>query len=410
MTADETSKVHAAIGNMIALVAREKRTDFIIISRSDSTLRGHYPLETEVLREVIEKEQGFTFDGEIICPFFKEGGRYTIGDIHYVLSKREPRTEGPISTGMAVSSVDILTPAAKTEFAADRTFGYRHSNLREWVEEKTNGAYPKEGVRSISLEDLRSVALEKIIASLRGVHNFEKIVVNALDYQDIKVFCTALLRTIEGGKHFILRSAAAVPKVLGGVTDQALLNREDLIDRENKRGGLIVIGSHVQKTTRQLELLLEDKDIEAIEFDTHLVINEERFADEIRRVQGLCNAAIDAGKTTAVFTRRERFDLNTGNREDELRMAMKIAAAVTGFVSGLGGKPRFIIAKGGITSSEIGTAALKVKKALVLGQVLPGIPVWLTGPESRFPHMPYIIFPGNVGDEDSLKKIVTMLK
>jgi len=40
---------------------------------------------------------------------------------------------------------------------------------------------------------------------------------------------------------------------------------------------------------------------------------------------------------------------------------------------------------------------------------LPGIPVWLTGPESLFPNTPYIIFPGNVGDDDSLKKIVTML-
>jgi uncharacterized protein YgbK (DUF1537 family) len=111
-----------------------------------------------------------------------------------------------------------------------------------------------------------------------------------------------------------------------------------------------------------------------------------------------------------IFTNRNRFDLNTGNKEDELRVAVKIAAAVTSFVSNLKNKPRFIIAKGGITSSEIGTIALKVKKALVLGQVLPGVPVWLTGPESRFPNTPYIIFPGNVGEEDSLRKIADMLE
>jgi len=114
-------------------------------------------------------------------------------------------------------------------------------------------------------------------------------------------------------------------------------------------------------------------------------------------VQKLCNESVEAGKTTVVYTCRNRFDLNTGNKEDELRVAVKIAAAITGFVSGLPGRPRFIIAKGGITSSEIGTTALKVRKALVLGQVLPGVPVWLTGPESRFPNTPYIIFPGNVG-------------
>lgn len=72
--------------------------------------------------------------------------------------------------------------------------------------------------------------------------------------------------------------------------------------------------------------------------------------------------------------------------------------------------PSFIIGKGGITSSEIGTKALKVKKALVLGQVLKGIPVWLTDSESKFPNMPYVIFPGNVGDENALFDVVSLLK
>jgi uncharacterized protein YgbK (DUF1537 family) len=214
----------------------------------------------------------------------------------------------------------------------------------------------------------------------------------------------------------MLRTAAAIPKVLGGIKDKPLLSREELLRSDdsgkggNSRGGLIVIGSHVQKTSRQLELLLEKKNVVPIEFNTHLVIDENKFAGEINRVQKLCNDSIEAGKTTVIYTCRKRFDLNTGNREDELRISVKIAAAVTGFVSGLPGKPRFIIAKGGITSSEIGTTALKVKRALVLGQVLPGIPVWLTGSESRFPNTPYIIFPGNVGDEGDLRKIADMLE
>ena len=207
----------------------------------------------------------------------------------------------------------------------------------------------------------------------------------------------------------MIRSAAAVPKVLGGITDRPLLARDDLIEPGNPRGGLVVVGSHVQKTSRQLQLLLENKDVAQVEFNTHLVMDEAEFEKEIRRVKDECNHALGAGKITAVFTRRERFDLNTGNPEDELRVSLKIAAAVTSFVSALNAKPRFIIAKGGITSSQIGTVALGVKKALVLGQVLPGIPVWLTGPESRFPNTPYIIFPGNVGEEDALKKIATML-
>ena len=72
-------------------------------------------------------------------------------------------------------------------------------------------------------------------------------------------------------------------------------------------------------------------------------------------------------------------------------------------------KPRFLIAKGGITSSDVGVKALKVKRALALGQVKPGIPVWLTGAESKFPSMPYLIFPGNVGTVEELREIVELL-
>jgi uncharacterized protein YgbK (DUF1537 family) len=397
MDAEESEAAHREIGGTIARTARAKGRDFIIISRSDSTLRGHYPLETAALRQSVKAETGWDYDGEIICPFFIEGGRYTAGNIHYV------------KTG------DTLIPAARTEFAADKTFGYRHSDLTEWVEEKTGGAYPARQVTVVSLEDIRggTGAVDRVAAILLKVRDFGKVIINALDYADVAVCCAALYRALDGGKRYLIRSAAAFPKVLGGIGDRPPLTREELVagaEGPAGSGGLIVIGSHVRKTSRQLELLLEKPGIGAVEFNTHLVLEEEPFAAEIRRVQGLADQSLREGKTTVIFTSRRRFDLNTGSREDELRVSMKIAAAVTSFVANLKEKPRFIIAKGGITSSEIGTAALKVRKALVLGQVLPGIPVWLTGPESRFPHTPYIIFPGNVGEEGDLRKIADMLE
>ncbi|MDR3139131.1 MAG: hydroxyacid dehydrogenase [Treponema sp.] len=395
LTAEESARVHAEIGKTICAGAAKKNRDFIIISRSDSTLRGHYPLETQVLRRVIEEESGRVFDGEIICPFFKEGGRYTAENIHYVLMGEK------------------LLPAAGTEFARDKTFGYAHSDLCSWVEEKTAGEFSRDRIISLSLRELRSPGADAAVGALTEkllkVRNFDKVILNALDYRDVRIFGAAFFQALDRGKRFLIRSAAALPKVLGGIPDRPLLTREDLIHGTNRRGGLIVIGSHVQKTTRQLERLLEDCPAEAVMFDTHLVTDEDKFTKETERVRRLANDALETGKTTVIFTNRKRFDLNTGDKEDELRVAKKIAAAVTSFVSTLRGKPRFIIAKGGITSSEIGTLALGVKKALVLGQVLPGIPVWLTGPESRFPNMPYIIFPGNVGDEDSLKEIAAML-
>lgn len=73
-------------------------------------------------------------------------------------------------------------------------------------------------------------------------------------------------------------------------------------------------------------------------------------------------------------------------------------------------QPRYLIAKGGITSSDIGTKACQEKKAWVPGQIEKGIPVWKLGPKSRMPGTPYIIFPGNVGDEDTLYQVIRKLE
>jgi uncharacterized protein YgbK (DUF1537 family) len=170
-----------------------------------------------------------------------------------------------------------------------------------------------------------------------------------------------------------------------------------------------MVGSHVKKTTQQLENLKNLDGIKFIEFNQHLVLDDEAFEAEIKRVIKEAEDNISAGQTVAVYTRRERFDLNTGNKEDELRLSIKISDAVTRIISDLSVRPNFIIAKGGITSSDIGTKGLKVKRALVLGQILHGIPVWLTGEESKFPGMPYVIFPGNVGTPTSLLEAVKIM-
>ena len=88
---------------------------------------------------------------------------------------------------------------------------------------------------------------------------------------------------------------------------------------------------------------------------------------------------------------------------------MNISDALTSIVNRLSVRPKFLIAKGGITSSDVGTKGLGVKKALVLGQVAAGVPVWRLGFESKFSGMSYIIFPGNVGKVETLREIVEML-
>lgn len=388
-SAEKTREEHLVMAEHIFRASDATGKPPLIISRSDSTLRGHYPLETETLRQALA-QHGTQVDGEIIYPFFKEGGRYTLHGVHYV-------KEG-----------DQLIPAGQTEFAKDKTFGYQNSHLGLWCEEKTRGTYRAGDMTYIGIEELRAQDVDGIAAKLRRVTGFGKVIVDSADYADVMVFAAALLQVMEEGKRFLIRSAAAITKVLGGVPDRPLLTRGDLIDPSDRNGGVIIVGSHVNKTTRQLEALKQCRcPIEFIEFNQHLVLQPGGLAGETARVSALADSLVRQGKTVAVYTRRDRFDLpEDAGPEEQLRISTEISDAVSAIVASLTVRPAFLIAKGGITSSDVGTKALRVYRATVMGQVLPGIPVWLTGLESKFPGLPYVIFPGNVGDDQGLRSIV----
>lgn len=390
-TASETTKAHQEIAANIVEAAKKNNREFTIISRGDSTLRGHYPLETEVLKDTVEAKSDIRFDGEIILPFFKEGGRFTIDNVHYVQYDTE------------------LVPAGETEFAKDRTFGYTKSHLGEWAEEKSDGRYQAEQMTYISLESLRAMDLESIEEQLLNVENFNKVIVNAIDYVDVQIFTVALIRSINKGKHFMFRSAAALTKVMGGVSDKNLLTRDEMMSDDTNHGGLVIIGSHVQKTTQQFEELKKSSAVEFVEFNVHLVLKPDQFEAELNRVIETTNKLILQGKNVAVYTKRERLDLGEGRKEEELKLSVQISDSVTSIVKRLEVRPSYIIAKGGITSSDIGTNGLEVKRATVAGQIRPGIPVWTTGSESKFPGISYVIFPGNVGTKTDLREVVEML-
>ena len=384
----QTEAEHRTIAARVAAEARRTGKEFMLISRSDSTLRGHYPLETVTLARTLE-ESGERIDGEVLMPFFKEGGRFTIGDVHYVQEGAE------------------LTPAGDTEFARDKTFGYTSSDMKEYIEEKTQGAFRAADVVSISLDDLRAMRVDVIIKQLMAITDFRKVIVNAVDYVDVKVFAIAMIRAMKEGKHFLFRTAAAWTKVIGGVTDKPLLRRDELVVPGNANGGLIIIGSHVKKTTEQFEKLRELDAVKFVEFNHLLVLDTPRLEAELQRIIRETEDAIRHGMTVAVYTGRKRFD--AGSEAESLRVSVQISDALTSIVRRLSVQPAFLIAKGGITSSDVGTKGLSVRRALVLGQVAPGIPVWQTGAESKFPGMSYIIFPGNVGAVETLRDVVKML-
>ena len=391
LTEEQTIKVHQEIGNMIVQVAQEENQKYLIVSRGDSTLRGHYPLETMILKEQLECYGKQKVDGEILCPYFKEGGRFTIDNIHYV------------------QDGELLVPAGETEFAKDKTFGYQSSDLAQYIEEKSKGLTKKEEVATISLQDLRALKIDEIADQLMNVMNFGKVVVNAIDAHDVKVFCIALYRAIHQGKYFLFRTAAGFVKEVGAISHKPLLTRQEMVTSNNGTGGIIVVGSHTQKTTSQVEQLKTLEGIRFIEFNSDLVLEENSFQEEIDSVVKLTEDLLVQGVTVLIYTKRKLLTLKNDSKEEALKRSVKISDAVQSLVGRLQVTPSFVIAKGGITSSDIGTKALKVKRANVLGQIRPGIPVWQTGKESKFPHIPYVIFPGNVGEEKTLREVVEIL-
>ncbi len=390
-TQEETIAYHKKLTENVSLAAKATGKSYLYVSRGDSTLRGHYPLEPQILKEGLEKD-GVIIDGEILYPFFLEGGRFTVDDVHYV------------------KNGDVLIPAAQTEFALDKTFGYTHSDLKEYIEEKTEGTTKSTDVLSVPLDLLHNGKIDEISELLLHAEKGVKIVVNSIDYFDVKVFCIALYKALKAGKHFVFRTAASFVKGLLDVSDRPYLSRSEMVQEDSENGGVIVVGSHTQKTTRQLENLLTLEDTVGIAFRSSSILEgEEAFYDEVRRCVRLEEEIIRQGKNAVCYTERVLLQQAGDSKEEALLRSVKISDGVMHLVKDLNVTPAFVVAKGGITSSDVGVKALNVKKALVLGQILPGIPVWKTGEESRFPRIPYVIFPGNVGEAESLKEVVNIL-
>ncbi len=206
---------------------------------------------------------------------------------------------------------------------------------------------------------------------------------------------------------FLYRTAASFVRVIAGL-DRRTLVTKDQLHATKSAGGLIVVGSHVPRSSAQLVHLIENTGINAVELRAGRVLSPLTRQTEIQRVTSLVEKALSRAQDIVLYTSR---DLVTGaDDEATLSIASRISDALVETVKALKTQPKYILAKGGITSSDIATKALGLRRAEVLGQILPGVPVWRTGPESRFPELPYIVFPGNVGQDDAITCIVRKLK
>ncbi|CAI7656263.1 unnamed protein product [Penicillium viridicatum] len=374
-----TAVKHAAV--------RTQRS-FEVVLRGDSTLRGHFPDEPEVAEDVIG-----AVDGWVLAPFFRQGGRLTIDDIHYVADP-----EGN------------LIPAGQTPFAKDATFGYANSNLRNYVVEKSGGSIAEDRVHSISLEDIRIGGPEAVSRKLLSLGKRSVIVVNAVVDTDMEIFVLGLLAAKSHGRTYLYRTGAAFVSTRLGIAQIAPLIPESLglSTHASQPGGLILAGSYVPKTTEQLQSLIDGRgpSLEVIVLKVDDLLKSPEDADQ---------AALDAadkagqsilnGRDVLVMTSR---DLITGNDGiSSLKIGSTVAAVLVLFLRLLVPRPRYIIAKGGITSSDAACKGLRMRRAQILGQAASGVPLWRCNePTSKFSGIPYVVFPGNVGEVNTLRDLV----
>lgn len=365
------------------------------VSRSDSTLRGHFPLETNVLAEEIFSHTGDAVDGVIIVPAFGDAGRITVGSVHY-----------------AGSEADGYTPAGETEFAKDATFGYQSSDLRDWVEEKTTGQVRAADVASIDLATLR-VDHAQTVALLRGLSKARPAVIDIVEENDLRLLALALDEAERAGSRLLYRVGPPFVRALIGQEPRPPLEAEDLaaIRRgglaEDAVGGLVVVGSHVAMTTKQLEALIERTSLIELEIDVARVLGDNPGA----HLAELAERAVAALASGNVVVRTSRSLVTGPDGGDSLAISRLVSTSVVEVVRRIlaAYAPRFVVAKGGITSSDVASRGLDIERAVVRGPMLPGIvSLWepVDGPARG---IPYIVFAGNVGDRSSLADVVEKL-
>lgn len=352
--------------------------EFIVISRSDSTLRGHYPAETNAIDRLLGNESM-----HCLVPAFFQGGRFTCNDVHYV-------KEG-----------SYLIPVGETPYSKDKSFGFTSSNIKEYVQEKTKGAVPEYQVLSFSVEDLRlkgpAFVKETLLSTERKV-----CFVNALSQSDLDIFSAGAWEAIIEGKKILFRTAASFINSFACIPVKETLKQRDLRGKSTN-GGLFVVGSYVPKSSAQLYMLLDQGDVSPLELNVESLLND-KGKELIASLAYQASQLIKNGHHPVIYTSREL--VSTNDVTKNLEIGKVVSDALVEIVRKITFTPSFIVAKGGITSHEIALYGLNMKRTSVIGQALPGVPVLV--PDDR-PDMKYIVFPGNVGEEADLLKLFRKL-
>ena len=376
----------------LVAVAERQGMRLQLVSRSDSTLRGHVMAEVMALDSVRRETAGRGYNGVLLVPAFLEAGRLTAGDIHWAR----------VSGG--------LVPVGETEFARDAAFGYRASDLRDFLADKSGGRIRRDDIGSISLADIRLGGPQRVREQLAGVRGGSWIVVNATEYSDLETVAAGVLMAERAGASFLFRTGPSFVRALTGMDPLPPLRGADIwpAGRPPPGGhGLVVVGSHVGHTSRQLEVLRAQGGITAFELDVQAIVNGDDVATRTAR------QVVTALRHADVLLYTSRTVATAQDGAGSLAIARTVSAALSQVVRGaLAARPSWVVAKGGITSHDVARHGLGIRRAEVAGQLFPGV-ISLLRPldaAAGVIGLPYVVFAGNVGDDGTLADVVAVLR
>jgi uncharacterized protein YgbK (DUF1537 family) len=357
---------------------------WLIVSRGDSTLRGHFPLEVEA----IQAELG-PFDATLLAPAFLPGGRTTRGGVHYLHGE----------------------PVHTTDFARDRLFGFSSSSLPEWVAEKTRGVIPAASVERLDLADLEGSA-RALQARLASFSAQCVVAVDAERPEQLAALGAAVWRS---ERRLLFQSAASLINGLVPLPPQPLGPADLAALRRCGASGqqlpvLVVVGSHVPLADQQLEQLLKEPACEGVEIPVAKLaraLDGPAAPELIRSLERSwleqLQAGLDQGCTPVLFS--SRGELVCASAQERRRFGLELAALMARLVAALAPQLGLIISKGGITTHTLLADGLGLDWVELQGQLLPGLSLVLTPADATVPGLPLVTFPGNLGDASSLREV-----
>ena len=363
-----------------------------LVSRSDSTLRGHVIAEPNALADTLA-EAGVETDAFLFCPAMIEAGRFTEGNIHYAVVDGQP------------------LPVEDTDFAHDATFGYKTSDLTAFLEEKSGGAVAAADVITLSLTEIRNGGVDAVKEKLAGAYNRQWVVINATDYADMEIVADAVTQLEATGKVFITRCGPSFVRPLAGQQGANVLTSESItLENDRLPHGLLVVGSHVGLTTAQLAEVQASSGLAEFELQVEKLLDPVARAPHLDEVVDAVRAGLEANDCV-VYTSRTL--ISTDDPTESLAIARSVSDAVVEVVQRVrSARPAWVIAKGGITSHEVAHKGLGIRLATTEGQFFPG-QISLFTPQDAPTEVlssPYVVFPGNVGGRTALAEVVARLK